>query len=134
MCPVTDDVTDWERLEALRGGSYGYDEEVDIQPGSSDYDDPKDYQEWCDWNDVEDEEGYYDPFQPELEGGFLLWSTASAYLIVLFSSVCNVVQVPSVKAFKQHLDKYWADQDVKYDYEAPLRLGLVTRANRTFDQ
>ena len=43
----------------------------------------------------------------------------------------HVVQAPSVKAFERHLDKYWVDQDVKYDFEAPLRLGLVARANRT---
>ena len=35
---------------------------VDSQPGSFDYDDPSDYEEWCDWNDVDVEEGYYDPF------------------------------------------------------------------------
>ena len=39
-----------------------YNGEVDSQPGSSDYDDPRDYQEWCD-----SEEGYYDPFQPGVE-------------------------------------------------------------------
>ena len=38
-----------------------------------------------------------------------------------------------MKAFERRLDKYWVDQDVKYDYEAPLRLGLVARANRTLN-
>ena len=37
----------------------------------------------------------------------------------------HVVQAPSVKAFERRPDKYWVDQGVKYDYEAPLRLGLV---------
>ena len=33
--------------------------------GSSDYDDPRDYREWCDWSDKEDDEGYCDPFLEE---------------------------------------------------------------------
>ena len=51
--PVTDDMTYGERLEALGGDSYDYVEVVDSQPGSFDYDDPRDYEEWCDCNDVD---------------------------------------------------------------------------------
>ena len=40
----------------MRGKSYDYVEGVDGQPGSFDYDDPRDYEEWCDWNDVNIEE------------------------------------------------------------------------------
>ena len=28
--------------------------EADDQPGSFDYDDPRDYEEWCAWNDVDE--------------------------------------------------------------------------------
>ena len=28
---------------------------------SFDYDDPRDYEEWCAWNDVDEDEGYYVP-------------------------------------------------------------------------
>ena len=37
-------------------------EEADAQLGSFDYYDPRDYEEWCAWNDVDEEEGYYAPF------------------------------------------------------------------------
>ena len=53
------------------GDSYDYDEVVDDQPGFFDYDDPRDYEKWCDWNDVDVDEGYYDPFRPDMEGGFV---------------------------------------------------------------
>ena len=69
LCPVTDDMTYWKKLQALGGDSYDYDEGVDSQSGSFDYDDPRDYEEWCDWNDVEVEEGYYYPFQPDVSPG-----------------------------------------------------------------
>ena len=57
MCPVINDMTDWERCEALGGDIYGYYGDFDSRSGSSDYDDPRDYREWCDWSDVEDDEG-----------------------------------------------------------------------------
>ena len=41
MCPVADDMTYWERLEALEGDSYDYVDGVDSQPSSFDYDDPR---------------------------------------------------------------------------------------------
>ena len=51
--PVTEDMKYWERLEVLGDDSYDYQEEVGGQPGSFDYDDPRDYEEWCDWNDAD---------------------------------------------------------------------------------
>ena len=42
LFPVTNDMTYWEKLEALGGDSYDYDEGVGSQPGSLDYDDPRD--------------------------------------------------------------------------------------------
>ena len=85
----------WERLEALGGDSYNYEEGVDSQPGSFDYDDPLDYEEWCAWNDVAIEEGYYDPFQPD-EGGWFV-SPGDVFgtdidMAVVASVVCEVKQ------------------------------------------
>ena len=60
-------MSDWERREALEGDSYGYYGDFDSRPGSFDFDDPTDYREWCDWSDVEDDDGYYDPFQTGVE-------------------------------------------------------------------
>ena len=42
---------------ALGGDSYNYNKGVDSSPGSFDYDDPRNYEEWCDWKDVDMEEG-----------------------------------------------------------------------------
>ena len=56
-CLVADDVTSWERFEALSEDKYDC-------YGRSDsfyYDDPRDFEEWCAWNDVDEEEGYYAP-------------------------------------------------------------------------
>ena len=49
MCPVINEMTDWERREALAGDSYGYNGDFDSRPRSYDYGDPRDYREWCDW-------------------------------------------------------------------------------------
>ena len=68
LCPVMDDMTYWEKLEALGGDTYDYDAGVDSQPGPFDYDDLRNYEEWCDWNDVNVEKGYYNPFQPDENG------------------------------------------------------------------
>ena len=64
-----------EKVEALGGDSYDFDDAVDYQPGYFDYDDPRDYEEWCDWNDPDVAEGYYDPFHPDVEGGFAFAGT-----------------------------------------------------------
>ena len=56
---------DWERREALGGDRYGYYVDFDSRSKSTDYDDPRDYLEWCDWSDIEDDEGYCDPFLQE---------------------------------------------------------------------
>ena len=57
LCPAMDDMTYYERLEALGDDSYDYDDGVDSRPGSFDYDDPRDYEEWCDCNDLDVAEG-----------------------------------------------------------------------------
>ena len=89
-------MTYWERLEALGGDSYDYMEGADSQPGSFDYDDPRDYEEWCAWNDVDIEEGYHDPFQPNEGGGFV--SPGDAFgtdtdTVVVVWVVCEAKQV-----------------------------------------
>ena len=71
LCPVMDDMTYWEKLEALGGDTYDYDAGVDSQPGPFDYDDLRNYEEWCDRNDVNVEKGYYNPFQPDEKGRFV---------------------------------------------------------------
>ena len=53
-CPAMEDMNYWERLEVLGNDSYDYEDEVGSQPGSFAYDDPRDYEEWCDWNDTLD--------------------------------------------------------------------------------
>ena len=95
MCPFMDDMIYWKRLEALGGDSYDYEEGVDSRPGSFDYDDPQDYEEWCAWNDVDIEEGYYNPFQPNERGGFV--SPGDVFetdidTVVVASVVCEVKQ------------------------------------------
>ena len=72
LCAITDDMTYQEKIETLIGTIYDYDDVIDNQPGYFDYDDPRDYEEWCDWNDPDIVEGYYDPLQPDVEGGFVL--------------------------------------------------------------
>ena len=48
---ITDDMTYQEKIEALSGTIYDYDDVIDNQPGYFDYDDPCDYEEWCAWDD-----------------------------------------------------------------------------------
>ena len=86
----------WERIESLGDNSYDYVEGIDSQPGSFDYDDPRDYEECCDWNDVDIEEGYYDSFQPNVGGGCV--SSGDAFgidtdTVVVASVVCEAKQV-----------------------------------------
>ena len=71
VCPLTDDMTYHEKLEAQGGDIYDYDDGVDSQPGSFDFDEPQDYEEWCDWNDPDVAEVYYDPPRLDVEGGFV---------------------------------------------------------------
>ena len=55
-----------------------------------------DYEEWCDWNDVDVEEGYYDPFQPDVEGRFVSPRTAfemDTDTVVVASVMCEAKNV-----------------------------------------
>ena len=46
-CPAVDYMTCWEKLEAMSDDSYDSYEWVDGRPEHFDYDDPRDYEEWC---------------------------------------------------------------------------------------
>ena len=67
-CLVTEDMTYWERRDILGDDSYDYTDGVCDHPGDFDYDDPRDYEEWCDWNDTELVEGYYHPDHLQEDG------------------------------------------------------------------
>ena len=56
-----------------------------------------DYQEWYDWNEVDGEEGYYDPFQPGVEGGFVSPGN-------VFGMDTDTVVVASVMYAGKHVD------------------------------
>ena len=75
-CPVTDDMSYWERLEVLGDDSYGYADDLNGHAGYFDYDDPRDYEEWCDWNYADAAEGYYHPDRLHGEGGFVYFKDA----------------------------------------------------------
>ena len=55
LCVVSDDMIYQEKIEALSGTIYDYDDVIDNTPDYFDYDDPRDYEEWCDWNDPADD-------------------------------------------------------------------------------
>ena len=75
-CPVTEDMSYWERLEILGDDSYGYEDGLSGQPVYFDYDDTRDYEEWCDWNYTDAAEGYYHPDRLHEDGGFVYFKDA----------------------------------------------------------
>ena len=95
-CPVTDDMSYWDRLEVLGDDSYGYDDDLSGHAGYFDYDDPRDYEEWCDWNDAVAAEGYCHPAHMHEEGGFVYFKDAfgpDMDSVVVSSVVCAAVPV-----------------------------------------
>ena len=97
MCPVISERTNWEGREALWGDSYGYHGDFDSRPGSCDYDDPRDYQEWCDWSDVEDDDGYYNPFKTGVEEEIVTSGGA-------LGMVADAAVVAAVMCSESHVD------------------------------
>ena len=75
-CPVTEDMTYWEYLNILGNNSYNYTDDKYNHPNNIDYDDPRDYEEWCDWNDTETVEGYYYADHLHEDGGFVYFKDA----------------------------------------------------------
>ena len=61
LCVITDDMTYQDKIEALSGTIYDYDDVIDHTPGYFDCDDPQDFEEWCGWDDPGKEGMYYDP-------------------------------------------------------------------------
>ena len=68
FCVVTDDITYQEKIEALIGAISDYDDVIDNTPDYFDYDDHRDYEEWCGWNDPADDNssGYFDNSSPHV--------------------------------------------------------------------
>ena len=90
------------------GDSYDYVEGVDGQPSFFDYDDPRDYEEWCDWNDVDVDEGYYDPFRPDVEVGFVS-------PVNVFGMDTDIVVVASAISERKHMDLRISELPGVYD-------------------
>ena len=63
-----------ERIEALSGTIYDYDDVNDNQPGYFDYDDPCDYEEWCGWDDPVENGMRCDPYRSDVTGGGTVFS------------------------------------------------------------
>ena len=51
LCAITDDMIYQEKIEALSGTIYDYDDVIDNHPDYCDYNDPCDYEEWGAWDD-----------------------------------------------------------------------------------
>ena len=68
LCDITDDMTYQEKIEALGGTIYDYDDVSDNRLGYFDYDDPCDYEEW-DGSDVPVDDGTcYGPYRSDAAG------------------------------------------------------------------
>ena len=93
-------MTYWKMFETLGGDSYDYDEGVDSGP--------RDSEEWCDWNDVDVEEGYDDPFRPDVGEGFVSAGTAFGMdtdTVVVASVVCEALA--DVRRHVSPADLHW---------------------------
>ena len=101
-------MTDWERREALGGNSCGYYGDFDSRPGSSDYDDPRDYREWCDWSDVEEDDGYYDPFQTGVENEIVTFGGA-------LGMFADAAVVATVMCSESHVDLWVSEGPGLFD-------------------
>ena len=71
---ITDDMTYQERIEALSGTIYDYDDVNDNQPGYFDYDDPCNYEKLCGWDDPVENGTCYDPYRLDVTGGGTVFS------------------------------------------------------------
>ena len=134
LCPVRDDVTYYEKIEALGGASYDYFGAVDNETDYFDYDDPRDYEEWCDWNDPDVAEGYYDPFRPNVEGGFVFPRTAfgvDTETVVAASVLCGAegVDLPISKLTDLHSDFDFSA--LQYNKQYMLRVPMITMYKRS---
>ena len=74
LCVITDDMTYQEKIEALSGTIYDYDEASDNRPDYFDYDDPYDYEELYGCDGLVEDEMCYDPCRLDAAGGGTIFS------------------------------------------------------------
>ena len=65
-----------EKIEALSGTIYDYDDVSDNQPGYSDYDDSYYYEEWYGCDGTVEGEMCYVPYRSDIAGGGTIFSQA----------------------------------------------------------
>ena len=65
-----------EKIEALHGTIYDYDDVCDNRPSYFDYDDPYDYEELYGWDDPVEDGTCYDPYRSDVAGGVTIYSRA----------------------------------------------------------
>ena len=82
--------------------------DFDSRPGSSDYDYPRDYREWCYWSDVEENDGYYDPFQTGVEEEIVTFGGA-------LGMVANAAVVAAVMCSESHVDLWVSEGPGLFD-------------------
>ena len=76
LCVITDDMTYQEKIDALSGTIYDYDDVIDNKPGYFDYDDPHDFEEWYGCDSPVEGELWHNPYQSDIAGGGTIFSQA----------------------------------------------------------
>ena len=74
LCVITDDMTYQEKIEALNGTIYDYDDVCDDQPDYFDYDDPYHYEELYGCDGPVEDGMCYDPCRSDVAGGETIFS------------------------------------------------------------
>ena len=119
-------MTFWERLEILGDDSYGYEDGVRSLPGDFDYDDPRDYEEGCDWIVAVVAEGYYHADHLHEDGGFVYFNDAfgpELDLVALSAGGCAAdrILLPSSELPYLHGDATIAPRDVPAVFRTGVR-------------
>ena len=68
-CVIMDDMTYYEKIEALSGTIYDYDDVIDNTTAYFNYDGPRDYEEWCGWDDPGNDGMHCDPYRSDVTNG-----------------------------------------------------------------
>ena len=71
---ITDNITYQEKIEALSGTTYDYDDVCDNRPDYFDYDDPYDDEEWYGCDGMVEGEMRYGPCRSDAAGGGTIFS------------------------------------------------------------
>jgi len=45
----------------------------------------------------------------------------------------NQTEAPSINSVKNHLDKYWSDQDIVFNYKVKLNINRKSAAGRIYE-